>query len=153
MYCSQCKGIFRARFTFSCRNQYSYLCNQVDGIILWTLSKRCFGIYLIFVVSITRVCDQYDAPLGSPLSIIGCFTPTVFLLILVPWKCVLYVVHQVLLGLHKSSSPKLWSGSETLHRPVSSGLQTFQEKATDFPIHKGFPKHESPVQVTWPKFT
>ena len=59
----------------------------------------------------------------------------------------MFGIIQVLLGLHKSRSPKLVSGSENLQRPLSSGLQTYKEKPGEFPIHKGLTKIEAPLQV------
>ncbi|GFS13937.1 xanthine dehydrogenase [Elysia marginata] len=57
------------------------------------------------------------------------------------------LLYKVLLGLCDSKNAKLQSGSENLHRPVSSGLQTYQEMASEFPLKHALPKMTSPLQV------
>ncbi|KAK3739272.1 hypothetical protein RRG08_050477 [Elysia crispata] len=58
------------------------------------------------------------------------------------------LLYKVLLGLNTSRNPKLWSGSESLHRPISSGLQTYQEMAEEFPLKQGLPKMTAPLQAS-----
>ncbi|GFO39138.1 indole-3-acetaldehyde oxidase [Plakobranchus ocellatus] len=58
-----------------------------------------------------------------------------------------YMISQALLSLLPSKSSQVRSGVEDLHRPTSSGLQTYQEMTHDFPIHKGLPKKEAAVQA------
>ncbi|GFO17413.1 xanthine dehydrogenase/oxidase [Plakobranchus ocellatus] len=57
------------------------------------------------------------------------------------------LLYKVLLSLQPSKSSQVRSGVEDLHRPTSSGLQTYQEMTHDFPIHKGLPKKEAAVQA------
>lgn len=58
------------------------------------------------------------------------------------------LLYKVLLGLNTSKNSKLWSGSESLHRPISSGFQVYQEKATEFPLKQGLPKKTAPLQAS-----
>ncbi|RUS82188.1 hypothetical protein EGW08_010070, partial [Elysia chlorotica] len=59
-----------------------------------------------------------------------------------------WILSQVLLGLCGSKNAKLQSGSENLHRPVSSGLQTYQEMESEFPLKKALPKMTAPLQAS-----
>ncbi|CAG5118912.1 unnamed protein product, partial [Candidula unifasciata] len=56
------------------------------------------------------------------------------------------LLYKVLLGIYKSDNPKLRSGTEYLHRPISSGLQTFQEMKSEWPLKKALPKKTAPLQ-------
>ncbi|KAK3789286.1 hypothetical protein RRG08_001676, partial [Elysia crispata] len=58
------------------------------------------------------------------------------------------LLYKVLLGLCNSKNAKLQSGSENFHRPVSSGLQTYQEMASEFPLKKALPKMTAPLQAS-----
>ncbi|RUS86926.1 hypothetical protein EGW08_005331 [Elysia chlorotica] len=58
------------------------------------------------------------------------------------------LLYKVLLGLQKSRAPKVWSGPDDLHRPVSSGMQTFLEMSQEFPLKRAGPKMDATVQVT-----
>ena len=44
-------------------------------------------------------------------------------------------------------SKKLKSGHESLQRPTSKSIQTFQEKTTELPLKKPIPKVTSLLQV------
>ncbi|GFR62932.1 xanthine dehydrogenase/oxidase [Elysia marginata] len=58
------------------------------------------------------------------------------------------LLYKVLLSLYKSTSSKSRSCLVDLHRPLSSGLQTYQEKPSEFPMKKAMPKLEGPVQAS-----
>ncbi|GFS19663.1 indole-3-acetaldehyde oxidase [Elysia marginata] len=58
------------------------------------------------------------------------------------------LLYKVLLGLNTSRNSKLWSGTENLYRPISSGLQTYQEMAEEFPLKQGLPKKTAPLQAS-----
>ncbi|KAK3789287.1 hypothetical protein RRG08_001677 [Elysia crispata] len=58
------------------------------------------------------------------------------------------LLYKVLLGICNSKSQRLQSGSENLHRPVSSGLQTYQEMKSEFPLKHAMPKKTSPLQAS-----
>jgi xanthine dehydrogenase/oxidase len=60
----------------------------------------------------------------------------------------LSLLYKVLLGIHYSDSPKLRSGAEYLHRPISSGLQTYQEMKSEWPLKKAMPKKTAPLQAS-----
>lgn len=57
------------------------------------------------------------------------------------------VCPQTLLEVYKPSKYNIQSGAASMERPLSSGLQTFQEKTDDFPLRKPMPKKTAPFQV------
>ncbi|GFO23340.1 xanthine dehydrogenase/oxidase [Plakobranchus ocellatus] len=58
------------------------------------------------------------------------------------------LLYKVLLGLCGTKNPKVRTGAEDLHRPVSSGLQTYQEMAREFPLKHALPKVTSTLQAS-----
>ncbi|KAH9519993.1 hypothetical protein Btru_071425 [Bulinus truncatus] len=58
------------------------------------------------------------------------------------------LLYKVLLGLYHPVDPKLRSGSENIHRPISTGLQTYQEMKTEFPLKQPMPKLTAPLQAS-----
>ncbi|XP_059139141.1 uncharacterized protein LOC131927489 [Physella acuta] len=58
------------------------------------------------------------------------------------------LLYKVLLGIYNTTNPKLRSGTDYLHRPISSGLQTYQEMKTEFPLKKAMPKLTAPLQAS-----
>ncbi|BFZ17322.1 hypothetical protein BsWGS_20361 [Bradybaena similaris] len=58
------------------------------------------------------------------------------------------LLYKVLLGIYKSDNLKLRSGTEYLHRPISSGLQTYQEMKSEWPLKKAIPKKTAPLQAS-----
>ena len=57
-------------------------------------------------------------------------------------------VLQTLLGLATPSDPRLKSGATSLERPLSSAVQTFQEKREDWPLKQSLPKTTALLQVS-----
>ena len=57
-------------------------------------------------------------------------------------------VLQTLLGLATPSDPRLKSGATSLERPLSSAVQTFQEKQEDWPLKQPLPKTTALLQVS-----
>lgn len=49
----------------------------------------------------------------------------------------------------KPTDSKIRSGADSMDRPISSGLQTFQEKQSEFPLKQAMPKVEAALQVWW----
>ncbi|KAH9519991.1 Primary amine oxidase 1, partial [Bulinus truncatus] len=60
----------------------------------------------------------------------------------------LSLLYKVLLGIYIPNNPKLRSGSETIHRPISTGLQTYQEMKSEFPLKQAMPKITAPLQAS-----
>ena len=58
-------------------------------------------------------------------------------------------VLQTLLGLATPSDPRLKSGTTSLERPLSSAVQTFQEKREDWPLKQPLPKTTALLQVSF----
>nr|KAI8764756.1 xanthine dehydrogenase-like [Biomphalaria glabrata] len=58
------------------------------------------------------------------------------------------LLYKVLLGIYNPSNPKLRSGPENIHRPISSGLQTYQEIKTELPLKQAMPKITAPLQAS-----
>ncbi|XP_035826275.1 indole-3-acetaldehyde oxidase [Aplysia californica] len=58
------------------------------------------------------------------------------------------LLYKVLLGIYKPDDPRLRSGPDHLHRPISSGLQTYQEIKTEFPLKEAMPKVTAPLQAS-----
>ncbi|GFO39127.1 aldehyde oxidase, partial [Plakobranchus ocellatus] len=58
------------------------------------------------------------------------------------------LLYKVLLSLNTTRNSKLWSGPENLHRPISSGLQTYQEIDRESPLKQGMPKKTAPLQAS-----
>jgi len=58
------------------------------------------------------------------------------------------LLYKVLLQLYRSDSAKLRSGPDHLHRPISTGLQTYQEMKSEFPLKQPLPKKTSPLQAS-----
>ena len=57
------------------------------------------------------------------------------------------LLYKTLLSIYKSDSQQLRSGGDYLHRPISSGLQTYQEMTSEFPLKQPMPKKTAPLQV------
>ena len=55
---------------------------------------------------------------------------------------------QTLLGLVTPSDPRLKSGTTSLERPLSSAVQTFQEKQDEWPLKQPLPKTTALLQVS-----
>uniref|UniRef100_A0A0B7B2H5 FAD-binding PCMH-type domain-containing protein n=1 Tax=Arion vulgaris TaxID=1028688 RepID=A0A0B7B2H5_9EUPU len=58
------------------------------------------------------------------------------------------LLYKVLLGIYNPDNVKLRSGTEYLHRPISSGLQTYQEMKSEWPLKKAMPKKTAPLQAS-----
>ncbi|XP_055877626.1 uncharacterized protein LOC106059685 [Biomphalaria glabrata] len=58
------------------------------------------------------------------------------------------LLYKVLLGIYNPNNPKLRSGPENIHRPISSGLQTYQEIKTELPLKQAMPKITAPLQAS-----
>ncbi|BFZ03307.1 hypothetical protein BsWGS_06345 [Bradybaena similaris] len=58
------------------------------------------------------------------------------------------LLYKVLLGIYNPDNPKLRSGTEYLHRPISSGLQTYQEMKNEWPLKTALPKKTAPLQAS-----
>ncbi|KAI8796511.1 xanthine dehydrogenase, partial [Biomphalaria glabrata] len=62
------------------------------------------------------------------------------------------LLYKTLLELYKPNDLKLQSGAESIERSLSSGLQTFQEKSSEFPLKQAIPKLEAPLQASGETF-
>lgn len=58
------------------------------------------------------------------------------------------LLYKVLLSIYNTNNPKLRSGTEYIYRPISSGLQTYQEMANEFPLKQPMPKKTAPLQAS-----
>ncbi|XP_005094236.3 indole-3-acetaldehyde oxidase, partial [Aplysia californica] len=58
------------------------------------------------------------------------------------------LLYKALLEIYKPSKLSLQSGADSMERPLSVGLQTFQEKPEDFPLKKPTPKVTAPLQAS-----
>ncbi|BFZ03639.1 hypothetical protein BsWGS_06678 [Bradybaena similaris] len=58
------------------------------------------------------------------------------------------LLYKTLLEVFKPSKYNIQSGAASMERPLSSGLQTFQEKTDDFPLRKPMPKKTAPFQTS-----
>ncbi|CAG5124756.1 unnamed protein product, partial [Candidula unifasciata] len=58
------------------------------------------------------------------------------------------LLYKTLLEVAKPTDPKIRSGADSMERPISSGLQTFQEKKSEFPLMQAMPKLEAPLQAS-----
>ncbi|RUS90574.1 hypothetical protein EGW08_001662 [Elysia chlorotica] len=58
------------------------------------------------------------------------------------------LLYKTLLGVYKPMKPSLQSGALSMERPLSSGLQTYQQTSDKLPIGQGLPKKTAPLQVT-----
>ncbi|KAK7111653.1 xanthine dehydrogenase-like [Littorina saxatilis] len=57
-------------------------------------------------------------------------------------------LYKTLLGLVSPSDPKLMSGAGSLERPLSSAIQTFQEKKDEWPLKQPMPKKTALLQTS-----
>jgi hypothetical protein len=55
---------------------------------------------------------------------------------------------QTLLGICRPADPKLASGGLSIERPLSSGLQTWQDKKDEWPLKQPLPKKTAKLQVS-----
>lgn len=58
------------------------------------------------------------------------------------------LLYKTLLGVIKPSEGKLQTGSTNIERPLSSGLQTFQEKKDEWPLKQPLPKKTAKLQAS-----
>ncbi|XP_012939556.1 xanthine dehydrogenase isoform X2 [Aplysia californica] len=58
------------------------------------------------------------------------------------------LLYKTLLELAKPTDAKIQSGADSIERPLSSGLQTFQEKKDEFPLKQPMPKMTAPLQAS-----
>ncbi|XP_012937727.1 indole-3-acetaldehyde oxidase [Aplysia californica] len=58
------------------------------------------------------------------------------------------LLYKVLLSIYKTQDPKLRSGPDCLQRPISTGLQTYQEMKSEFPLKEPMPKLTAPLQAS-----
>uniref|UniRef100_A0A0B7AUW5 FAD-binding PCMH-type domain-containing protein n=1 Tax=Arion vulgaris TaxID=1028688 RepID=A0A0B7AUW5_9EUPU len=58
------------------------------------------------------------------------------------------LLYKTLLEVYKPSKYNILSGSASMERSLSSGLQTFQEKTDDYPLRKPMPKKTASLQTS-----
>ncbi|KAK7506537.1 hypothetical protein BaRGS_00002012, partial [Batillaria attramentaria] len=58
------------------------------------------------------------------------------------------LLYKTLLGIIKPSEAKLQTGGTNIERPLSSGLQTFQEKKDEWPLKQPMPKRTAKLQAS-----
>ncbi|KAH9519698.1 hypothetical protein Btru_070662 [Bulinus truncatus] len=58
------------------------------------------------------------------------------------------LLYKTLLEVYKPNDSKLQLGAESMERSLSSGLQTYQEKSSEFPLKQALPKLEAPIQAS-----
>ncbi|CAL1531002.1 unnamed protein product [Lymnaea stagnalis] len=58
------------------------------------------------------------------------------------------LLYKTLLEIYKPSKYTLNSGAASMERPLSSGLQTYQEKKENFPLRQPLPKKTAPLQAS-----
>nr|KAG5714257.1 hypothetical protein BaRGS_018474 [Batillaria attramentaria] len=58
------------------------------------------------------------------------------------------LLYKTLLGIFKPSNARLQTGSSNIERPLSSGLQTFQEKKDEWPLKQPLPKKTAKLQAS-----